>query len=56
MDEQNGSNCLVLVDKQKIKATILHIGKGKFRILNDERNGEFVGRIIDASDVIHCRF
>jgi hypothetical protein len=56
MNAQDGSDCLVLVDKQEIKATILHVGRGKFRILNDERNGKFVGRIVDAGDVIHCRF
>jgi hypothetical protein len=56
MDAQNGSDCLVLVDRQEIRATISYVGRGKFRILNDERSGEFVGRIIDAGDVIHCRF
>lgn len=53
---QDESNCLVLVDKQEIKATILHVGRGKFRIINDKRNGKFVGRIVDAEDVIHCKF
>ena len=56
MNTQDGSNCLVLVDKQEIKAIILHVGRGKFRIINDERNGKFVGRIVDAEDVIHCKF
>jgi hypothetical protein len=44
------------MDKQQIKATILHIYMGKFRILSDERNGKFVSGIVDAEDVIHCRF
>ena len=56
MNGQDESNCLVLIDKQEIKATILHIGRGKFRIINDEGNGKFVGRIVDAEDVIHCKF
>lgn len=56
MNAQDESNCLVLVDKQEVKASILHVGRGKFRIISDERNGKFVGRIVDAGDVIHCKF
>ena len=51
----SGSDCLVVVDDEEIKANIIHVGKGRFRIVSDDRNGKFVGRIIDAGDVIHCR-
>lgn len=49
-----GSECIVLVNSQKVKARILHVGRGKFKILKDEMNSKHVGKIIDAGDVIFC--
>jgi hypothetical protein len=50
-----GSECLVLIDGQKVKARVVHIGRGKFKILNEGVNRTHVGKIVDAADIVHCR-
>ena len=47
--------CLLSVDGSEVKAKIMHIGRGGFRITADE-SGRYVGKIIDASDILHCKF
>ena len=47
--------CLVHIDGQQIRVKIVHAGRGRFRIVEDD-GGRYVGRLVDASDVIHCRF
>ena len=37
-----------------IEAKIIHKRGGKFKILDDNREGKYVGTIVDASDVIRC--
>lgn len=49
-----GTWCLISVANNEVRAKIAHVGRGKFRILEDER-GEYSDRKIDASDVLHCR-
>lgn len=46
--------CLLLLDDTKLIAKILHIGRGKFKILDDEYGGKFVNETIDASDILSC--
>lgn len=46
--------CLVDLDGSTIRACIIHIGRGKFRIVQDELRGKHAGRIVDASDVFSC--
>lgn len=50
----NESWCMVSVNGQNVKASILHKGGGKFKIIATE-DGEYVGAVIDASDVESCR-
>jgi hypothetical protein len=38
-----------------IEAKIIHKGRGKFKILEDNYNGKYIGKIVDASDVIRCK-
>jgi PPOX class probable F420-dependent enzyme len=45
---------ILLLDKLKIEAKIIHKGRGKFRILEDKYKGKYVNKIVDASDVIRC--
>jgi hypothetical protein len=43
-----------MVDNSKIKAKIKHIGAGKFQIEDDKSGGKYIGRVIDASDILRC--
>jgi len=47
--------CLLSLGGEEVKAKILHVGRGRFRITADE-SGRYVGKIIDASDILHCKF
>ena len=47
--------CLISIDGREIKAKIIHMGRGKFKIL-DDKDSKYVGKIVDASDVVHCKF
>jgi hypothetical protein len=48
------SKCLISIDGIKLTASVIHVGRGKFKILDDGKAGKYVGRIIDASDILHC--
>jgi hypothetical protein len=41
--------------RRKNESLSLHKGRGKFKILNDKCSRKYVGKIVDASDVIYCR-
>ena len=43
------------IDRLKIEAKIIHKGRGKFIILEDNYRGKYIGNIVDASDVIRCK-
>jgi hypothetical protein len=43
------------MDGTKFEAKIVHKGRGKFKILNDEYGGKYNNKIVDASDVIRCK-
>jgi len=43
------------IDRLKIEAKIIHKGRGKFEILEDNYRGKYIGDIVDASDVIRCK-
>jgi hypothetical protein len=45
--------CLVEIDRRQVKARIMHIGRGRFKVIEDKSGGTFVNRIIDASDIIN---
>jgi hypothetical protein len=33
---------------------VKHVGSGKYRIIEDNGDGKYVGKIVDASDIFHC--
>jgi hypothetical protein len=39
---------------KRIKVKVKHTGGGKFLILADEEGEKFVGKRVDASDIINC--
>ena len=47
--------CFLLMDDDRFEAKIIHKGRGKFKILNDEYGGKYNNKIVDASDVIRCK-
>lgn len=53
-NQAQGTWCLVSVENTQVRARITHIGRGTFRILEDD-SGKYSDRKIDASDVLHCR-
>jgi len=54
-DERYSCWCFLLIEGTEFEARIKHIGRGKFKILNDEYGGKYTNKIVDASDVVHCR-
>jgi hypothetical protein len=46
--------CVVQESNQVFRAQIQHVGRGKFKIVNDNQEKIHVGQIVDASDVINC--
>jgi hypothetical protein len=47
--------CFLLIDGTKFDAQIVHKGRGKFKILDDEYGGKYSNKTVDASDVIRCK-
>jgi len=45
--------CTVLVNDVKTAALLRHVGRGKFRVINDRSGGILIGKILDAS-VYQC--
>lgn len=52
--KNQGTWCLASVENTEVKAKIAHVGRGKFRIIEDQ-SGKHLDGVIDASDVLHCR-
>ncbi len=46
---------VLFVDGLVIEAKIIHKGRGKFKIVEDNYKSEYVNKIVDASDVIRCK-
>jgi hypothetical protein len=46
--------CVVEHNNAVFRAKIVHVGKGRFRIVGDNQGGQYVGVIVDASDIFNC--
>jgi hypothetical protein len=53
-EERYSCWCFIGIDGTSFEAKIIHKGRGKFKILNDEYGGKYTNKIVDASDVIRC--
>lgn len=54
--EGNSSWCIASINNDKRRVKIVHIGRGKFRVISDaEGNVSADNIIIDASDILHCK-
>lgn len=54
--EKHSCWSVLSIDGLEIDAKIIHKGRGKFKILEDNYRGKYTGNIVDASDVIRCKF
>lgn len=46
---------IVFIEGVEIEAKIIHKGRGKFKIIEDKYKAKYVNKIVDASDVVHCK-
>ncbi|MGA9152208.1 MAG: hypothetical protein WBZ36_16660 [Candidatus Nitrosopolaris sp.] len=53
-EERRSCWSVLSINRVVIEAKIIHTRGGKFKILDDNREGKYVGTIVDASDVIRC--
>ena len=53
--DSDTSWCTVILNESTIRAEVKHVGRGKFRIIDDKSDGKYIGMIVDASDIFHCR-
>jgi hypothetical protein len=51
---EGSSWCTIEINDRRIRASIKHVGRGKFLILDDNNEGKYSGLVIDASDVLNC--
>jgi len=51
-----GHWCLCSIKGGEVKVKVVHVCRGRFRVIEDEDEGSQVGKILDASDLIHCKF
>ena len=49
-----GHWCTVETKDAVFRAEIVHLGRGKYKIIQDNQDGDFVGQTIDAADVLQC--
>ena len=54
--EKSSCWAVLSMDGLTIEAKIMHKGRGRFIILEDNCRGKYIGKIVDASDVIRCTF
>jgi len=54
-DEKRSCWAIVSIDGLEIDAKIIHRGRGEFEILEDNYSGNYIGELVDASDVIRCK-
>jgi hypothetical protein len=47
--------CLAKIDRTQVEARIIHIGRGRFKAVEDKPGGAFINRVIYESDILHCR-
>jgi hypothetical protein len=52
-DDRRATWGRVEYSNQVFRAQLQHIGRGKFKILNDNQEGTHLGQIVDASDILN---
>jgi len=49
-----GAWCVVEHSNQVFRAQIQHVGRGKLKNVNDNKENTHVGKIVDASEIFNC--
>ena len=52
--DNNSSWCNLLTNGSNVRAKVKHVGSGKYRIIEDNADGKYVGKAVDALDIFHC--
>ena len=52
-NEKRATWCVVELSNQVFRVQLLHVGRGKFKVLNDNQEGIHIGQIVDASDILN---
>jgi len=52
--DNDSSWCNLLINGSNVRAKVKHVGSGKYRIIEDNGDGKYLGKVVDASDIFHC--
>jgi len=52
MNTGKGDWCIVSIDGNDVRAKIVHRGRGKYRIVEDNMDGKYLTTTMDAEDVV----
>jgi hypothetical protein len=47
-----GDWCIVSIDGIVLRAKIVNKSRGKYRIVDDAKDGKYINRIVDAEDIM----
>jgi hypothetical protein len=47
-----GDWCIISFDGGIVRAKLIHKSRGRFRIVDDNKDGKHIGRIVNAGDII----
>lgn len=53
--ERKSSWCLASIKDVKRRVKIVHVRRGKFKVISDREGDRYADNIIDASDIFHCK-
>jgi hypothetical protein len=53
--EKDDTWCTISVNDKKTTVLARHLGRGKFKVIDDRADGRLIGKILDASDMYHCQ-
>jgi hypothetical protein len=48
------SLCTVLIEDNRFIASLNHIGRERYLVLQDKSGGKYAGKVVDASDILNC--
>lgn len=53
--DTDSSCCTLILNQSTVRPKVKHVGGGKFQMIDDKNDGKYIGMIVDASDIFHCR-
>lgn len=52
--QKDSAWCVVDFDNRIFQARVVHIGRGKYLILKDNQDNEYIDIVVDASNILAC--